>query len=263
MSVEHIIAAGLLSVLAGVMGSLLGLGGGLFVTPLLSGPIGMPIHRAVAASIIAVIATSSAGGSGYLKRGVPNVRLGMLLETGTVVGAIGGTILGNALSVRAIAALFAVILVYTAVSLLRGPAERSVTPDPLAVKLGLVGDYGIAHVKIGLLIAVGAGLVSGLLGVGGGIILVPAMVTMMGVPLKIAAATSTFMIGITGVASAVIQVQQGNVDPVLTAPVIFGIFAGATLGPRVAPHLTPKVLRVCFLVAIGLSIVEMAQKALV
>ena len=104
MSIEHIIAAGLLSVLAGLMGSLLGLGGGLFVTPLLSGPIGMPIHRAVAASIVAVIATSSAGGSGYLKRGVPNVRLGMLLETGTVAGAIGGTLLGNALSVRVIAA---------------------------------------------------------------------------------------------------------------------------------------------------------------
>ena len=145
--------------------------------------------------------------------------------------------------------------------MLRGRTERTVAPDPLAAKLGLIGDYNIAHVRIGLLISVGAGLVSGLLGVGGGIILVPAMVTLMGVPLKIATATSTFMIGITGVASAVIQVQQGNVDPVLTAPVVFGIFIGASLGPRVAPHLTPKVLRLCFIVAIGLSIIEMAQKA--
>ncbi|MDB5059288.1 MAG: permease [Chloroflexi bacterium] len=262
MSVGHIIAAGLVSIVAGLLGSLLGLGGGLFVTPMLSGPLGMPVHRAVAASIVAVIATSSAGGSGYLKRGVPNVRLGMLLETGTVIGAIAGTLLGGTLSPRVLSGIFAVVLVYTAFSLLRGSKERTVAADPLAKWLGLGDTYAIGHIRLGLVISVLAGVVSGLLGVGGGIVLVPAMVALMGVPLKIATATSTFMIGITGVASAAIQVQRGNVDPILAAPVILGIFIGASLGPRVAPKITPKMLRIFFLIAIGLSIVEMAQKAI-
>jgi uncharacterized membrane protein YfcA len=262
VSVEHIVAAGLVSIIAGLLGSLLGLGGGLFVTPLLSGPLGMPVHRAVAASIVAVIATSSAGGSGYLKRGVPNVRLGMLLETGTVIGAIAGTLLGGVLSARVLSGIFAVVLVYTAISMLRGSKERTVAPDPLAKWLGLGDAYAIGHIRLGLVIAVLAGVVSGLLGVGGGIVLVPAMVALMGVPLKIATATSTFMIGITGVASAAIQVQRGNADPLLAAPVILGIFVGASLGPRVAPKLTPRMLRVFFLVAIGLSIIEMARKAI-
>lgn len=254
-------AAGLVSAIAGFLGSLLGLGGGLFVTPLLSGPLGMPIHHAVAASIVAVIATSSAGGSGYLKRGVPNVRLGMLLEVGTVLGAIVGTLLGGSLSANAIAGMFAVILVYTAVSMLHGNSERTVPADPLAVRLGLADDYPIGHLRLGLLISVFAGVISGLLGVGGGIIIVPMLVMMMGVPIKIAAATSTFMIGVTGVASAIIQVEQGNVDPLLAAPVILGIFVGATLGPRIAPKISPALLRFLFLAAIGISVIQMVQKA--
>jgi len=255
------VAAGLVSAIAGFLGSLLGLGGGLFVTPLLSGPLGMPIHHAVAASIVAVIATSSAGGSGYLKRGVPNVRLGMLLEVGTVLGAIVGTLLGGSLSANAIAGMFAVILVYTAVSMLHGNSERTVPADPLAVRLGLADDYPIGHLRLGLLISVFAGVISGLLGVGGGIIIVPMLVMMMGVPIKIAAATSTFMIGVTGVASAIIQVEQGNVDPLLAAPVILGIFVGATLGPRIAPKISPALLRFLFLAAIGISVIQMVQKA--
>jgi uncharacterized protein len=262
LSLVQIITAGLVSAIAGLLGSLLGLGGGVFVTPLLSGPVGMPIKRVVAASIVAVIATSSAGGSGYLKRGVPNIRLGMLLETGTVVGAIAGTTLEGVLSARVIASLFAVVLVYTAVSLLRGTTERTVIADPIAVRLGLVSEYPVARVRLGLVISVFAGAVSGLLGIGGGVILVPAMVTLMGVPIKIATATSTFMIGITGVASALIQIEHGNVDPVLTAPVVLGVFVGATLGPRIAPRVTPAALRVLFLAAIGLSVVQMVQKAI-
>jgi uncharacterized membrane protein YfcA len=221
----------------------------------------MPIHRTVAASIVAVIATSSAGGSGYLKRGVPNVRLGMLLEVGTVLGAIVGTLAGGWLSTRLIASLFALVLVYTAVSMLRGSSEHTVTADPLAVRLGLVGDYPIGHIKLGLLISLFAGVVSGMLGVGGGIIIVPALITIMGVPMRIAAATSTFMVGVTGVASAIIQVEQGNLDPVLAAPIILGVFVGATIGPRVAPRLSPGVLRILIIAAIGLSLIQMVQKA--
>jgi uncharacterized membrane protein YfcA len=196
-----------------------------------------------------------------LKRGVPNVRLGMLLEVGTVLGAIVGTLLGGSLSANAIAGMFAVILVYTAVSMLHGNSERTVPADPLAVRLGLADDYPIGHLRLGLLISVFAGVISGLLGVGGGIIIVPMLVMMMGVPIKIAAATSTFMIGVTGVASAIIQVEQGNVDPLLAAPVILGIFVGATLGPRIAPKISPALLRFLFLAAIGISVIQMVQKA--
>ena len=261
MSIDHLLGAGLFSIIAGLLGSLLGLGGGLFVTPLLSGPLGMDLHRATAASIVAVIATSSAGGSGYLRRDLPNVRLGMLLETGTVAGAIAGTLLNNYLNQRVLAAIFVVVLLYTAVSLLRRPAERTVVADPLAVRLGLCSAYPVAHVRLGLAIALLAGLISGLLGVGGGIVLVPAMVALMGVPLKIATATSTFMIGVTGVASATIQYLHGVVDPVLAAPVILGIFAGASIGPRVAPRISARTLQVLFLAAVGISIVQMVLKA--
>ena len=261
MGIDHLLGAGLFSIIAGLLGSLLGLGGGLFVTPLLSGPLGMDLHRATAASIVAVIATSSAGGSGYLRRDLPNVRLGMLLETGTVVGAIIGTLLNNHLNQRVLAAIFAVVLLYTAVSLLRRPAERTVAADPLAVRLGLCANYPVAHVRLGLAIALLAGVISGLLGVGGGIVLVPAMVAVMGVPLKIATATSTFMIGVTGVASASIQYLHGQVDPLLAASVILGIFAGASLGPKIAPRISARTLQVLFLAAVGISIVQMVLKA--
>ncbi len=261
MGIDRILEAGLVSVIAGLLGSLLGLGGGLFVTPMLTGPLGVSIHRAVAASIIAVIATSSAGSTGYLKRNLPNVRLGMLLEAGTVIGAMAGTLVGTSLSARVLSGIFAVLLVGTGVSLARRPAEHAVTPDPLANRLGLSADNPVAHVWAGLALAVFAGIVSGLLGVGGGLILVPAMVVLMGVPIKVATATSTFMIGITGVASAVIQLSRGAVDPVLAAPVVLGIFIGAILGPRVSPLISSRLLQMMFLLAIGLSTVEMVGKA--
>ncbi len=261
MGLAHLLEAGLVSIIAGLFGSLLGLGGGLFVTPLLSGPLGLPIHQAVAASIVAVIATSSAGGSGYLKRNVVNVRLAMVLETGTVLGAIIGTLIGGALSARWLAGIFAVVLVYAGITLLLRPDQRRVEADPLAIRLSLCADYPVGMVVPGALLAVPGGMISGLLGVGGGLVLVPVMVALMGVPLKSATATSTFMIGMTGVASAAIQLTRGMIDPVLAAPVILGIFAGATLGPWLAPRLSAGALRALFLVAILLSIGQMGLKA--
>lgn len=261
MTLLQLIEAGLFSILAGLFGSLLGLGGGLFVTPLLSGPLGVPIHRAVAASVVAVIATSSVGGGGYLRRDLPNVRLGMVLETGTVVGAIAGTLLGGALNARALAAIFAIVLIYGGIALLRPAGARAVRADPLAVRLGICERYPVGHLGLGLGVAVLAGVVSGLLGVGGGLVLVPVMVAWMGVPLPVATATSTFMIGITGVASAAIQVGRGMVDPVLVTPVILGIYAGASLGPWLAPRVPQWALRAMLLAAIGISTLEMAQRA--
>ncbi|HWE60890.1 MAG TPA: sulfite exporter TauE/SafE family protein [Chloroflexota bacterium] len=261
MTITSVLEAGLVSVIAGLLGSLLGLGGGLFVTPLLSGPMGIDIHHATAASITGVVATSSTGGAGYLRRDLPNVRLGMLLETGTVVGAIIGTLLNGMLSGRVLAAAFAVVLLYAAISLLRRPAAHTVTADPLAERLGLCAHYPVGRLRLGLAASVLAGVVSGLLGVGGGLVLVPVMVAFMGIPLKIATATSTFMIGVTGVASACIQLLHGAIDPSLAAPVIVGIFGGATLGPWLAPRISAGLLRTLFLLAIGLSIAQMLVKA--
>jgi len=260
VGLEQLLVAGLLSVVAGVLGSLLGLGGGLFITPLLSGLLGMPVHRAVAASIIAVIATSSSGGSGYLRRELPNVRLAMVLETGAVLGAIVGTVINGVLSAKLLSGIFALVLIYTAISLLSRTEPHQAHSDPLAMKLGLCDAYPISRVRLGLVAAVFAGIVSGLLGIGGGIIMVPVMVTWMGVPLRNATATSTFMIGITGLASAIIQFAHGQVDVVLAAPVILGVFAGAALGPSLAPKISPSLLRVLFLAAIGLSSAQMALR---
>jgi uncharacterized membrane protein YfcA len=257
VTIAQLLGAGLAAVLAGMMGSLLGLGGGLFITPLLTGILGIDIHLATAASIVGVVATSNTGGASYLRRGLPHIRLGVLLETCTVAGAIVGALANGLLSARLLSAAFAAVLVYAGVSLLRRPREHRVEADPLAVRLGLTDAFPVHHIVTGLCCALIAGLTSGLLGVGGGLILVPAMVGFMGVPIRIATATSTYMIGVTGVAGAAIQLMHGHVDPVLAAPVVLGVFVGASIGPRIAPRLSPAHLRVLFIVVVGLALVQM------
>jgi uncharacterized membrane protein YfcA len=257
VTVAQLLGSGLAAVLAGMMGSLLGLGGGLFITPLLTGVLSIDIHLATAASIVGVVATSNTGGASYLRRGLPHIRLALLMETCTVAGAIVGALANGLFSARLLAAAFALVLIYAATTLLRKPQEHRVDADPLAVRLGLTEAFPVRHLATGLSCALLAGLTSGLLGVGGGLILVPAMVSFMGVPIKIATATSTYMIGVTGVAGAAIQLVRGHVDPVLAAPVVLGVFLGASIGPRIAPRLSPAHIRLLFIVAVGLALVQM------
>jgi uncharacterized membrane protein YfcA len=271
---------------AGVFGALLGLGGGILIVPLLTIGFGIPFREAVAVSLVAVITTSSAGASVYLRRRVANLRLGMTLELATAIGAIVGGLAAFALSERVLAAAFAVMLGYTAITMLRArrqvapatdelpapAADRAATPDPKAppaipaadtsfvASLG-GSDYAVRRLPAGLALSVLAGVVSALLGVGGGVVKVPAMHVVMGVPLRVATATSNLMIGVTASASAVLYLARGALDPYVAGPVIVGVFVGASAASRVAHRIPVGVLRLLFVVVLGYVTLEMAARA--
>lgn len=274
MTAGFIAVAVAIAVAAGLFGSLLGLGGGLFVVPLLTGLLGVPTDHAIGASIVAVIATSSTGGSRYLRQRTANVRLGMTLEVATVCGAIlGGFIATTVANARVLNIIFGAVLLYTGFRMVRGTRSgediRPPTgaPGPLdftyhdAVR-GVDVAYRVHRVPAGMAVGLVAGCVSGLLGVGGGLFKVPAMTVLMGVPLKVATATSTFMIGVTATAGAFIWYTSGRVDPVLTLPVVAGVIAGASLGPRVAARLPTARLRLIFIVVVLVFAVEMLGRAI-
>ena len=271
ITLGFILVAILIAIAAGLFGSLLGLGGGLFVVPLLTGVLHVPIHNAIGASIVAVIATSSTGGSAYLRQRVANVRLGMTLEMGTVLGAILGALTTAAASPRLLNLVFGVVLLYTGYYMARGNRGDLVrppagTPTPLDFTYHDAREnrdvpYRVRRLPVGLGVGFVAGYVSGILGVGGGLFKVPAMALLMGVPLKVATATSTFMIGVTGTAGAFIQYTHRLVDPTLTVPVVLGVIGGALLGPRVARRLPVARLRQIFVVVVIIFAAEMLLRA--
>jgi uncharacterized membrane protein YfcA len=267
-------AAGLLmiagGVAAGAFGSLLGLGGGLLIVPLLSVGFGLPLREAIGVSLVSVIVTSGAAAGVYLERRVANLRLGMTLELFTAAGAIAGGVLAFALEERVIAALFAVMLVYTAVSMIR---RRPPEPDLAAA--APVGEptagwteslhgpgYRVGSLAAGSLASVGAGVVSALLGVGGGIVKVPVMHLVMGVPLRVATATSNLMIGVTASAGAIIYLLHGEIEPSVAAPTALGVFAGATIGSRSAHRVDVRLLRILFVVVLLVTALEMMRRAI-
>ncbi|MCI4370745.1 MAG: sulfite exporter TauE/SafE family protein [Thermoplasmata archaeon] len=257
---------------AGTVGAALGVGGGLFLVPALVLLFGVDIHVAIAASIVSVIATSSAAASTDVRSGLTNVRLAMFLETGTAVGGLAGavvavTVLANQSNVLLIA--FVPVILLAAVLMLRSRDRDSVPnppPDALARRLRLDGEfvgtrsgirrsYRVTGTKPGLGFAFLAGIASGLLGIGGGIFKVPAMNTVMNVPLRVATATSTFMIGVTAAAGALVYLFAGDVVLAIAAPVILAVFAGTVLGRRyghTAPVARLKILFVGLLVVAAL-----------
>ncbi|MFA7237354.1 MAG: sulfite exporter TauE/SafE family protein, partial [Phycisphaeraceae bacterium] len=214
--VEFVIIAFLGSVLAGLLGSLLGLGGGIIVIPLLTLGLGVDIRYAIGASIVAVIATSSGAGAAYVRDHISNIKLGMFLEVATTLGAISGAFAAGFIGGDRLYVIFAAVMIYTALMMLRSPGDhlpRKIKPDALADRLQLHAafhdkslgrevSYRVTRSKVGLVVSYIAGMVSGLLGVGGGVMKVPAMNLIMNVPLKAATATSNFMIGVTAAASA-------------------------------------------------------------
>ncbi|MHB9144123.1 MAG: sulfite exporter TauE/SafE family protein [Symbiobacteriia bacterium] len=266
---------------AGVFGALLGLGGGIIMIPILTLGFHVPMHTAIAASVVAVIATSSATAIHYVADRVSNIRLGMTLEVATTIGAVIGGLLAAHSPDKVLRIIFALLLVYTAVSMVRGgerggnkaaataPAETTGKED-----LGLWGDrfhdpsqkrevsYRVGRLPVGLGASFIAGNLSGLLGVGGGLIKVPAMTLLMGVPFKAAAATSNFMIGVTAVASAFIYYGEGLVNPLVTAPVAIGVFLGATWGARLAPHISSRRLVQAFSLVLVVEAILMSTQAL-
>jgi uncharacterized protein len=258
---------------AGLFGSLLGLGGGILIVPLLTLVFGLDLRQAVGVSLVAVIVTSGASAGVYLQRHVANLRLGMTLELFTAIGALLGGLIAFLLSDRVLAGLFAALLVYVAATMARsGTPVEPASPDdvdepdapgpasPLGLTLGGPG-YAVRRLGLGAVGSVGAGVVSAVLGVGGGLVKVPVMHLVMGVPLRVATATSNLMIGVTASASAVIYLLRGEIDPFVAGPTAIGVFLGASLGSRTAHRIDLRVLRILFVVVLGYTAVQMVRRA--
>jgi len=231
VDVAHSVVLLLLGLVAGGVGALAGIGGGIIITPILAIYFGVPIHQAIGVSLTAVIATSTATSSVYVERGLSNIRLGMTLEMATTLGAAIAAIVAGYIDRRTLALLFSAFLVYTAGSMLR-KAWKSRNEECEAE----IPQYEIRHYPLGMSSALLAGGFSGLLGIGGGPIKVPIMYLFMGVPLRVATATSNFMIGVTAATSAYIYYGRGDIPVHIAAPIVIGVFAGSLLGAKLAPR---------------------------
>jgi uncharacterized membrane protein YfcA len=281
---------------AGLFGSLLGLGGGILIVPILTLGFDLPLREAVGVSLVSVIVTSGAAAGVYLERGVANLRLGMVLELFTAIGALIGGLIAFLLDERVLAGLFAALLLYVAVTMGRSrartpaapatpiappvtvPADAAAVgdrsagaatavPPPLETVGDLVdrlsgSDYRVRNLGPGAVGGVGAGITSALLGIGGGAVLVPLMHLLMGIPLRVATATSNLMIGVTATASAIIYVLRGGIDPYVAGPTAIGVFLGATLGSRISHRIGTRALRWLFVVVLVYTAVQMIRRAL-
>lgn len=264
------------AVAAGALGSLVGLGGGVLIVPLLTLAFGLPIYFAIGASIISVIATSSGAAAAYVRDHLTNLRVGMFLELGTTTGAITGAFLAGLLAPNLLFVLFGVILLISSVPLVFKIGEelpRGVKNDRLATWLGLAGTYPDEHMgrqvsyqvtrtPLGLVMMYVAGIISGLLGIGSGTFKVLALDTAMRLPMKVSTTTSNFMIGVTAAASAGIYLSRGDVPPLLAAPVALGVLLGAFLGSRLLTRLSNKALRLIFLPVMAVIALEMVLRGL-
>ena len=256
-----------ISAAAGFLGSLTGLGGGVVVTPALTLLLGVDFRYAIGATLVSVIATSSGAAAAFVKEGYSNIRAGMFLEIATTLGAVAGAHLTTVVPVPALTIIFGIVLLYSAWHALQGPPrEKESKPDPLATRLKLDGSYPgprgpiqyrVCRVKSGFSLMFGAGMLSGLLGIGSGAMKVLAMDQVMRVPFKVSTTTSNFMIGVTAAASAGIYLSHGYIDPGLAMPVMLGVLTGSLIGaPRLMTART-RALRMLFAAVVGLLAVEM------
>jgi uncharacterized membrane protein YfcA len=223
---------------AGLLGALMGLGGGIIVVPALTQLFGVPFRAAVAASLVTIVASSSASSAAYVGRGQVDLRVAVVLELATVSGALLGSGIAGLLPVVALKLLFAALAFYVATTLW---IRRHTASDAMEV-----GAYEVRRWGTGLGVSGLAGAVSGLLGVGGGAFKVPAMTLAMGIPFKVAAATSNFAIGVTAAVSAYLYYGRGDLDPLLAAPVVVGVFLGARVGTSALRHLPARRLQGAF-----------------
>ena len=265
---------GLVALAAGFLGALTGLGGGVVIVPVLTLAFGIDIRYAVGASLISVIATSSGAASAYVREGYTNLRIGMLLEIATTLGALVGASLATFISGRVIAVAFGLVLLYSAYVSARPRAPRAAgveQPDPLATRLRLDSSYPtpdgprhyyVRHLPAGFGLMGVAGVLSGLLGIGSGAVKVLAMDQAMGLPFKVSTTTSNFMIGVTAAASAGVYLRRGYIDPGLAMPVMLGVLAGSLLGARVLAGAESRRLRVVFAVLVVALAVEMIYSGL-
>lgn len=254
---EFTVLVGMGSFVAGLLGSLTGLGGGVVLVPLLTLFFKVDLRYAVGASLVSVIATSSGAAAAYVKEGISNIRIGMFLEIATTAGALLGAFLAARVSTAAIATVFGLTLLYSAYLSARPRVKHTSddVPDPLATRLCMNGSFptpeGIRHyyvrrVPLGFGLMFGAGALSGLLGIGSGAVKVLAMDQAMRIPFKVSTTTSNFMIGVTAAASAGIYLHRGYIDPGLAMPVMLGVMAGSLLGTRILVRAETRLLRLMF-----------------
>jgi uncharacterized protein len=257
------------SFIAGLLGALTGLGGGVVVVPMLALLFHVDIRYAIGASLVSVIATSSGAAAAYVREGYSNIRIGMFLETATTIGAVVGAAIALHVPTSAIAIVFGLVLLYSAYLSSRHREEHGpeLQSSPLAEKLRLNGTYptpegkqayAVTGVPAGYSLMFGAGLLSGLLGIGSGAVKVLAMDQAMKIPFKVSTTTSNFMIGVTAAASAGLYLSRGYIAPGITMPVMLGVLAGSMIGARVLVKAQVKVLRYLFaavIVALGIEMI--------
>ena len=273
---DFVILMFLISIVAGILGSLIGLGGGVVVVPVLTLIFHIDIRLAIGASIVSVIATSSGAAAAYVRERMTNLRAGMFLEIATTTGAITGAFLTTILPARFLFILFGVVLAYSGFAMYaKRHQDRllSVSTDRIANRLNLHGSYydeaekreisyKVTGTKLGLALMYVAGMVSALLGIGSGALKVPAMDLAMHLPMKVSTATSNFMIGVTAAASAGVYFARGQIDPVIAAPVAAGVLGGATVGSLMLGKIESKAIRMIFVVVLIVIAFEMFQRGI-
>ena len=271
----------LIAVLAGFLGSLVGLGGGIIITPALTILFGFDIKYAIGASIVAVIATSSGSAIAFVKDHVSNMRVGMLLEVFTTAGGVVGALMAGVFSSKLLYIFFSLILLNSFYGMLKKTGlitklkkeEEKVENDKYADKYKLnstyydkaTGEtvkYNVTNVPQGSLVMFGAGFASGLLGIGSGAFKVVALDTYMKLPIKVSTATSNFMMGVTATASALIYFFNGTINPAVAAPIAIGTLIGSRTGAKVMQRLDAKYIRYIFLPILLFTIINMFLKGL-
>ena len=271
----------LIAVLAGFLGSLVGLGGGIIITPALTILFGFDIKYAIGASIVAVIATSSGSAIAFVKDHVSNMRVGMLLEVFTTAGGVVGALMAGVFSSKLLYIFFSLILLNSFYGMLKKTGlitkvkkeEEKVENDKYADKYklnstyydkatGKTVKYNVTNVPQGSLVMFGAGFASGLLGIGSGAFKVVALDTYMKLPIKVSTATSNFMMGVTATASALIYFFNGTINPVVAAPIAIGTLIGSRTGAKVMQRLDAKYIRYIFLPILLFTIINMFLKGL-
>jgi uncharacterized membrane protein YfcA len=266
----------ILSIFAGVLGALLGLGGGIIIIPGLTLLVGLPIRYAIGASIVSVIATSSGAAAAYVRDRLTNLRIGMALEVATTTGALSGAVIAGVINPRWLYIIFGAVIGYSAIALLEKlqlelPGE--VPHDTLAHDLKFSGIYhdqvlarDVHYVATGVIpggiMMYAAGVISGLLGVGSGLFKVLAMDLAMRLPMKVSTATSNFMIGVTAAASAGVYFARGDIHPLIASPVALGVLTGAWIGTRVMEHLRNVTIRKLFIPVLAYVSISMIARGL-
>ena len=262
------------SVGAGGFGALIGVGGGLVLVPLLTVGLGVPVHGAIAVSLLGVIAVSTTASANFLKSGFADRRLGLRLLAATAAGGILGGYIAGIVDEAILSALFGVVLALVAVQMLRGGPTRAteIVDEPTGLEFDwsyvepTTGEeiaYRAKNVGPAIVVSVGAGALSGLLGIGGGVVNVPTMNVIMGIPIRVATTTSTYMLGATAVASGVLYLARGDIDPLLAAPVVIGMFVGARIGARLSHRVPHRALSIVFVVVAAFFAFQMLWRAVV